>query len=69
MAGRKPDYRLKAMQPFVTRERWIDSKGSVGAGWLNENGSISIRLDPFITLRSEPGLILTLFPEKSKVKE
>jgi len=67
MAGkRRPDYRLSALKSFPTPEEWKDMKGEVGAAWLNENGSISIRLEPFVTLRSEPGLVLTLFPVKPK---
>jgi hypothetical protein len=56
--GRKPDYRLSAMNKDT------DEKGRVGAAWKNEDGTISVVLDPFITLTSSKDLILNLFPEK-----
>lgn len=56
MAGRKPDFWLKAMNP-ASKE-----KGKVGAGWRNEDGSISIDINAFIVLKSSPDLNLTMFP-------
>jgi hypothetical protein len=58
--SRKPDFNLKAMR------RDTDQKNRVGAGWFNEDGSISIVLDSFIVLESHPQLILTLFPRTEK---
>lgn len=55
MAGRKPNYNVGALN------KRTDEKNSVGVGWANDNGSISIRLDPFITLTSSPDLVITLF--------
>ena len=56
--SRKPDWDLKAMVKDT------DEKNRVGAAWSNENGSISIVLDPFIVLQSSKQLVLTLFPRK-----
>lgn len=58
MAGRLPDYRVKALN----RENEISS--SVGAAWKNEDGSISIQLDHFVVLKGRGhggDLVLTLF--------
>lgn len=54
--GRKPDFDLKAMNKAT------DEKSRVGAGWLNADGSVSIRLDSFTVLAASPHLVLTLFP-------
>lgn len=52
--GRSPDYNLGAL------DRESGLKGKVGAAWKNEDGTINIKLNPFVALRS--GLSLTLFP-------
>ena len=44
-------------------DKEISMKGKVGAAWSNPDGTISIRLNPFIMLDgSNPKLVLTLFP-------
>lgn len=55
---RKPDFRLKAL------DKDTDVKGSVGAGWLNDDGSISVVLNPWVVLNANKSLVLTLFPIK-----
>lgn len=54
MAGRKPDYIIKAATP--------DSKiwTRVGAAWVNDSGTVSIDLDPFVVLsgRDSPSLVM-----------
>lgn len=44
---------------------------TVGAGWANPNGSITIKLNPAVTLLYKDclGLTITLFPEKEKEEE
>ena len=64
--SRKPDYRLKVLNKIT------EQKGEVGAGWANEDGSISIVLNPCITILGNDSLVLTLFPcntERSKESE
>lgn len=42
-SGRKPDYNL-----------WVgsdDGQGRAGAAWKNDDGSISVVLDPYVVLR------------------
>lgn len=56
--SRKPDYRLGAMNKST------DEKASVGAAWINEDGTISVTLQMFVTLRANKNLVLTLFPER-----
>lgn len=54
--GRKPDFRLKALN------KTTDEKSMVGAGWTNADGSISIDLNAFVVLQGTSDLVLTLFP-------
>ena len=62
--GRKPDYNVNA------KIKNTNYKGKIGGAWRNEDGTIAIRLDPFIVLKSDPELLLTLFPndETSKLQ-
>lgn len=55
--GRKPDYRLKAMN----KATGVKNR-NVGAAWVNEDGSISIDIDAFVVLPGGPELVLTLYP-------
>lgn len=54
--GRQPNYRLRAMNKVT------EQKADVGAGWLNEDGSISIKLNLCVVLTSSADLVITLFP-------
>lgn len=55
---RKPDYKIKAMtRPNVAPKR----DGVIGCAWANEDGSLSIRLDPFVTVSGGDDLIITAF--------
>lgn len=56
----KPDYRVGALNKAT------DEKGCVGAAWKNENDTISIVLDPFVSLHQHgKQLLITLFPYES----
>lgn len=58
MAGRKPDYWVKAIRgPKGSKET-----AKVGAAWKNPDGSISVDLNAFIVLTATPDLTVTLFP-------
>jgi hypothetical protein len=62
MAKRKPDFILGGLLKGETRD---DSRRSnnIGAAWLNDDGSLMLKLDPFIVLEgSREDMILTLFP-------
>ena len=66
--ARKPDFNLSAMSDNNV------CKGRVGAGWLNPDGSINIKLNPFVVLTAMDALKLRLFPvdgyeERQKSKE
>jgi len=37
-------------------------KSLVGAAWKNPNGSISVKIDPFVILQGGADLLVTLFP-------
>lgn len=55
--GNKPDYNLSGLN------KGTDVKGKIGVGWDKPDGSISIKLNPFVVLDgSNPDLVLTLFP-------
>jgi hypothetical protein len=56
--SRKPDYKVSV------KERNGSRKGVIGAAWLNENGSISIQLNPGTLLDYQTSLNchIKLFP-------
>jgi hypothetical protein len=54
---RKPDYKLKALDKFSGRKN-----NDLGAAWKNEDGSISIVLNPCVQISSNADLVLNLFP-------
>lgn len=64
MAGRKPDYDVSTVRLFDTSKGEKDVKGHVGGGWLNKNGTISIKLNACVVLECHPDLIITLFPRE-----
>jgi hypothetical protein len=61
MAARKPDYDLSLMHKVTGRKN-----PSAGGAWLNDDGSINIQLNPFITFTDDPDTIITLFPRTAK---
>lgn len=58
--SRAPDYIVKAMR------KDLDWKGKVGAAWRNEDGTISIAINAFTVIESDPELVVTLFPFEPK---
>lgn len=59
---RKPDFILAALLKGKTQEE-SRMANNLGAAWVNPDGSIRIKLDPFVVLEgSEDRLVLTLFP-------
>ena len=52
---RKPDFRIRA----ISKQKRFST---VGAAWLNEDGTISIQLDVGTTLAWNDGLKITAFP-------
>ncbi len=62
--SKKPTHRLRVLN------KRTDEKGTVGAGWLNPDGSISIVLNQCVTLVQNSEVVITLFPEsKGAVKD
>lgn len=61
--SRKPDYRIWVTSP--------DSKirGTIGGAWLNEDGSLNLKLDPCVVLGLIPGMTIKLFPSDSAPPE
>lgn len=58
--SRTPDYNVKAMN------KTTGEKARIGAGWHNEDGSISIVLNPFTQLVATPELLITAFPKEKE---
>lgn len=53
--SRTPDFYLKAM------DKETGQKDKVGAAWINDNGSISIVINRFVTLSGKDNINLVLF--------
>jgi hypothetical protein len=60
MGARKPDYILRAAERLDGEKKGHWRR--VGAAWVNESGTVSITLDPFVILdsRDHPSLILAV---------
>lgn len=41
-----------------------EERGTVGAGWKNDDGSITIQLNTSVVLTQSKDIVLTLFPDK-----
>ena len=54
--GRSPDYRLKSLNKVT------EASAKVGAAWINEDGTITVVLDPGAIVLGCPEVLLTLFP-------
>lgn len=60
--GRRPDYKLGAMLKDSDRRN-----NNCGVGWLNEDGSIQVMLDPCVILNGNvTDMAYRLFPADSK---
>lgn len=62
----KPTHKLKVLNKVT------DSRAELGAGWINPDGSISIKLNICVVIQDDPDLVYTLFPVRSdstKTKE
>lgn len=57
--GRLPDYNVTAR--IVGK---VEIKGPIGAGWKNPDGSISVRLNPFIVVDHQA--MIRLWPASAK---
>jgi hypothetical protein len=52
----KPNYKVKVLN------KKSSLKGHIGAAWINEDGTISIVLDNYISLYQDGNILITLFP-------
>lgn len=57
MAQRSPDFKVSAM-----RKESKQANTRVGAAWINEDGTISLKLDTFIVLEGSEDLLVKLWP-------
>jgi hypothetical protein len=63
--SRSPDFILKAMDK-ITDAR----SGKLGCAWLNEDQSLTIALDPGVSISYNANLVIKLFPnDLESVKE
>ena len=53
---KQPTHRL------CVKHRVTGATGVIGAGWLNEDGSVSLALDPCVVIAATDNVFLTLFP-------
>lgn len=60
---RKPDFYVRA------KHKKSGEQSLIGAAWQNPNGSISIKIDPFVVLQGGADLLLTLFPRDKKQED
>jgi len=51
------------------KEKEGSAQGEVGRAWLNDDGSLSIQLNPGVVLSWNDGLLITAFPRKSSGEE
>ena len=58
--SRRPDYIVRGLH------KQTNKKGTIGAAWLKEDGSISIAINPFITIPVNEDLVITLFKFEEK---
>ena len=63
MITRKPDYKVSALN------KRTECKGPIGAAWINDDKTISVILDEFISLTQDGHLLITLFPAELKPKK
>lgn len=54
--SRKPDYKLKVLN------KKTEDRAEVGAGWANEDGSISSTINICAVITRDPDEVITLFP-------
>lgn len=52
----RPQYRLKAYH------KPTGNRGEVGAAWVNDDGSLTLKLNPCVVLTYDSNIVLTLFP-------
>ena len=64
MAKRPPDYDIAALD----RTSPSAKNPSVGGAWKNDDGTITIKIRPFVVLTGGPDLFLTLFPAEENRK-
>ncbi len=62
-SGRPPDFNVSALVKST------DHKGRVGAGWVNADGTITVKLNPFVVLSAAQDTLITLFPADKPFKK
>ena len=63
MSKRKPDYRVRVL------DKVRGLKGTVGAAWVNDDGTVTVILNNFVKLEQDGHLLITLFKCKDGERE
>lgn len=58
--GRSPDWELK----YFNKETQVSAQ--VGVAWSNDNGSLTLKLNPCVVLSQSKEAVFTLFPWNGK---
>lgn len=61
MSGNKPDYYVGCLDTETERKN-----PRLGAAWINNDGTISIKLDDFVTVTGSKSTYLRLFPNRDR---
>lgn len=57
--GRKPDYNVWAV------DKKTGISGDIGAAWINEDGTVRIKLNPFVVIDTGVGaFMIKMYPTK-----
>jgi hypothetical protein len=56
MSGQRPTYRVCVLH------KESGAKGTIGAAWQKDDGSISVRLEAGVTISWRDGFVISLFP-------
>lgn len=57
--GKKPDFNVSAMD---TTTEPATKNNRIGAAWTNDDGSIRVKIDPFVVIHGGPNMYVTLWP-------
>lgn len=56
-----PDYKIMAQHNTTRRE-----KGEIGAGWINSDGSITLKFNPYVTVPTGDDYGIRMFLQKKE---
>lgn len=60
MSGRKPDYKIHALNKIT------EAKGEIGAAWANPDGTITLVFNAFVAVPVSGDVVITMFKNVPK---